>query len=133
MRGVRTDVAARKDANVPLARIEQHAALAASLLKALGNEQRLLVLCALLNGPRSVRQVNARVALSQSALSQHLAVLRRARIVKTRRESQTIWYELAPGPAQRVMEALYAAYCAPGAPSRESRISVPPRNSRSCT
>jgi DNA-binding transcriptional ArsR family regulator len=104
-----------------LAQVETHAADAAALLKALGNEQRLLVLCMLLDGPHSVGEINARVPLSQSALSQHLAVLREARIVKTRRESQTIWYELARGPANHIMKALYAAFCAPPARTRREK------------
>ena len=114
----------RSDGGSPLAKVEEHVAGAAALLKALGNEQRLLVLCALLGGPLSVGDINARIPLSQSALSQHLAVLRAGRIVTTRRESQTIWYELAPGPANHVMAALYAAYCAPPGRVRRDR----PRN-----
>ena len=101
-----------------LAQVEEHVGDAASLLKALANEQRLLVLCALLDGPRSVGDINGRVPLSQSALSQHLAVLRTAGVVRTRRKSQTIWYEIAPGPATHMMEALYAAFCAPKARRR---------------
>jgi DNA-binding transcriptional ArsR family regulator len=53
------------------------------------------------------------VDVSQSALSQHLAVLREAGIVTTRREAQTIWYTLAEGPAHAVMAALHASFCAP--------------------
>jgi ArsR family transcriptional regulator, virulence genes transcriptional regulator len=113
-------VATRKEERPVLAQVEEHAAGAAVLLKALGNEQRLIVLCTLLDGPHSVGEINARVSLSQSALSQHLAVLRTAGIVTTRRESQTIWYEIAPGPANHVMEALYAAFCAPQARSRHA-------------
>ena len=105
--------AARKERRPPLSQVEEHTADAAALLKALGNEQRLLVLCTLFDGPHSVGEINARVPLSQSALSQHLAVLRSAGIVRTRRESQTIWYDIAPGPANYVMEALYSAFCAP--------------------
>jgi len=111
-----SSIAAERNERRPtLAQVEDHAADAAVLLKALGNEQRLLVLCTLLDGPHSVGEINARVPLSQSALSQHLAVLRTAGIVRTRRESQTIWYDIAPGPANHVMEALYAAFCAPQA------------------
>jgi len=96
-----------------LAEMARHADDAAALLKALANEHRLLVLCALVDGAKSVGELNDRVELSQSALSQHLAVLRAAGIVTTRREGQTIWYALAEGPAAAVMEALHAAYCAP--------------------
>jgi DNA-binding transcriptional ArsR family regulator len=96
-----------------LAEVQAHAGSAAQLLKALANEQRLLVLCSLIDGERSVGEINARVSLSQSALSQHLALLREAGIVTTRREAQTVWYGLAAGPAQLVMSALYEAFCAP--------------------
>jgi DNA-binding transcriptional ArsR family regulator len=99
-----------------MAAVQEHAGEAAALLKALANDQRLLVLCSLLDGPLSVGEINERVELSQSALSQHLAVLRTARIVTTRRESQTIYYALAKGPALKVMEVLYEAFCAPKVP-----------------
>ncbi|MEI8296637.1 MAG: metalloregulator ArsR/SmtB family transcription factor [Pseudomonadota bacterium] len=108
--------AAAKQITMPAgaaAAVQEHAAEAAALLRALGNDQRLLVLCALLDGPLSVGEINARVELSQSALSQHLAVLRTAGIVTTRRESQTIHYSLVPGPALAILEVLYAAFCAP--------------------
>jgi ArsR family transcriptional regulator, virulence genes transcriptional regulator len=111
-----TDGAVRNDRSSTIAGVQDHAPQVAALFKALANEQRLLVLCSLLEGPRSVGDINDRVPLSQSALSQHLAVLRRAELVATRRESQTIYYALAPGPALKIMEVVYAAYCAPGAP-----------------
>lgn len=104
-----------------LAAMARHATDAASLLKALANETRLLVLCALVDGPKSVGELNERVELSQSALSQHLAVLREAGVVTTRREAQTIWYALAEGPATLVMEALHASFCAPRRPREPSR------------
>jgi DNA-binding transcriptional ArsR family regulator len=96
-----------------LAEMARHADDAAALLKALANEQRLLVMCSLVDGPKSVGELNERVELSQSALSQHLAVLRAAGVVTTRREGQTIWYALADGPATAVMNALHASFCAP--------------------
>ena len=99
-----------------LAEVRHHVGDAAALLKALSNEQRLLLLCSLVEGPRSVGQLNERVTLSQSALSQHLAVLRGSGLVLTRRESQTVYYSLAPGLALKVLEALHAAYCAASAP-----------------
>jgi ArsR family transcriptional regulator, virulence genes transcriptional regulator len=124
--------AMRKEQRPMLAQVEVHAADAALLLKALGNEQRLIVLCTLLDGPHSVGEINVRVPLSQSALSQHLAVLRAAGIVTTRRESQTIWYEIAPGPANHVMEALYAAFCAPQARAQRGRSKSQSRVKRKC-
>ena len=120
--------ATRKERRPVLARVREHTADATALLKALGNEQRLLVLCTLLDGPHSVGEINARVPLSQSALSQHLAVLRAAGIVRTRRESQTIWYEIAPGPANHVLEALYAAFCAPNGRAARGASRMPPED-----
>jgi DNA-binding transcriptional ArsR family regulator len=91
--------------------IRPHAESAAALLKALANEQRLMILCNLLEGPLSVGELNERVDLSQSALSQHLAVLREANIVTTERESQTIRYSLPPGAATRIIGILYKEFC----------------------
>jgi ArsR family transcriptional regulator, virulence genes transcriptional regulator len=102
-----------------MAAVKEHAGEAAELLKALASEQRLLVLCCLLEGPRSVGEINERVLLSQSALSQHLAVLREAGLVTTERQSQTIRYALAPGPTVRIMEVLYSEFCTP--PARSPR------------
>jgi DNA-binding transcriptional ArsR family regulator len=113
--------AGRSRRTTRFAAVVEHAPVAAALLKALGSEPRLLVLCSLVDGPLSVGEINERVPLSQSALSQHLAVLRDAGVVNTRRESQTIHYSLAPGPARRIMAALYAAYCAPAARRRPAR------------
>lgn len=91
-----------------------HAADAADLMKALGNESRLMILCMLAGGERSVGELNATIPLSQSALSQQLARLRQHGIVKTRRESQTIYYTLAPGPADQVIQLLHEIYCGTG-------------------
>ncbi|MFZ7095235.1 ArsR/SmtB family transcription factor [Luteimonas dalianensis] len=105
---------APKTADFDLEQMQEHAGEAASLLKALANERRLQVLCLLAGGERSVGELNEMLDLSQSALSQHLAVLREEGLVDTRREAQTIHYSLAPGPAGAVMETLYGIFC--GAP-----------------
>jgi ArsR family transcriptional regulator, virulence genes transcriptional regulator len=93
--------------------MRSHADEATRLLKALSNRSRLMVLCSLAQGELTVGQINERVPLSQSALSQHLAVLRRDGLVHTRRSAQTIYYRLAGGPAGRVIETLHAIYCGP--------------------
>ena len=98
---------------IELAALEAHAETAAGLLKAMGGKWRLLVLCNLVEGERSVGELRRMVGLSQSALSQHLAVLRRMKLVETRRESQTIYYRLAGGAAAAILETLYRLYCAP--------------------
>ncbi len=95
----------------PVTQMQEHAADAAGLMKALGNESRLMILCMLTEGERSVSDLNAIIPLSQSALSQQLARLRQQGLVRTRRESQTIFYSLANGPADRVIHLLHDIYC----------------------
>jgi DNA-binding transcriptional ArsR family regulator len=92
--------------------MQAHASEAADLLKALANETRLLILCSLAKQEMSVGELNERVDISQSALSQHLAVLRRDALVKTRRDSQTIFYSLADGRSAKIIEVLHQLYCA---------------------
>ena len=86
------------------------AAEAACLLATLANESRLMILCELVDGERSVGTL-VDVGLTQSAVSQHLAKLRTARIVATRRDAQTIYYRLASEAAARVMTTLAEIYC----------------------
>lgn len=110
-----------------LAEMHAHAADAAQLLKALANEQRLLVLCNLLQEPLTVGELNERVDLSQSALSQHLALLRGAGLVETTREAQSIRYSLPPGPVTRVIGLLQDIYCPPPTAPAGSRGAETPR------
>ena len=84
---------------------------ASGLLKTLGNEHRLLILCTLLEGERSVGDLVDKIGLSQSALSQHLARLRRDGLVRTRRSSQTIYYRVAGVEAPAVLATLHSLYC----------------------
>jgi DNA-binding transcriptional ArsR family regulator len=77
----------------------------------MGNPHRLLVLCQLLHGEKSVGELERLVGLSQSALSQHLARLRRDGLVKTRRSAQTIFYSLSGNEAKAVISTLYCLYC----------------------
>ena len=100
-----------------------HAGDAAQLLKALANERRLQVLFLLAAGERSVGEMQGLLDLGQSALSQHLAVLREEGLVLTRRDAQTIHYSLAPGPAAAVMHTLHGIYCAPAGARNGNRSS----------
>lgn len=93
--------------------MENHARDAAQFLKAMGNEYRLVILCHLVEDELSVGELNERIDLSQSSLSQHLGVLRECGLVTTRRESQTIYYRLANGSAVEIMRTLYNHYCSP--------------------
>lgn len=91
--------------------MQKNATDAVSLLKGLANESRLMIMCVLSEGEVSVGQLNQRIKLSQSALSQHLAVLREQGLVKTRRESQTIYYRLEESAAMNIIELLHDVYC----------------------
>ena len=96
---------------VDMQAMQVHAKEAATLLKKLANEHRLLVLCTLINGEVSVGELNALLPISQSSLSQHLASLRQAGLVTTRRESQTIYYSLCGDRAIKVIAVLQSLYC----------------------
>ncbi len=84
---------------------------AAAMLKALSNPNRLMILCVLAEGECSVGELQKRIALGQSALSQHLALLRAEDLVSTKRHSQSIIYSLADSKARKVIELLHSMYC----------------------
>jgi DNA-binding transcriptional ArsR family regulator len=92
--------------------MKAHACEASQLLKALANENRLMILCSLAQGEMNVSELNERLDLSQSALSQHLAWLRREELVNTRRDAQTIYYSLQGTKAKEIIEVLQTIYCA---------------------
>ncbi len=93
--------------------LRSRACEAASFLKSIANDRRLIILCELANGERAVGELEPIVGLSQSALSQHLARLRDAGLVKARREAQTIRYSLADSSVGEVIGALQGVYCRP--------------------
>jgi len=94
-----------------LALMRENAGSAARLMKALANDSRLMILCYLDDKELSVSELNENLDLSQSALSQHLAVLRRDGLVKTRRDSQTIYYSLEGDQASRIISTLHQMFC----------------------
>jgi ArsR family transcriptional regulator len=96
-----------------LSLFEDSADRAASLLRTLANERRLMILCQLVEGELSVGALQPRVGLSQSALSQHLALLREEGVVATRREGQSIFYRVADPAALRVLQTLAELFCPP--------------------
>ncbi|PWC83002.1 ArsR family transcriptional regulator [Azospirillum sp. TSH100] len=95
--------------------LQANARRASALLKAMCNERRLLILCHLSQGERSVGELEDLVGLSQSALSQHLARLRNDNLVRTRRSAQNIYYSLNGHEAQTIMATLHGLYCTPAA------------------
>jgi len=99
-------------ADMNLGELQSRAKRATGLLKAMSNPVRLLVLCQLAEGEKSVGELEKVVDVSQSALSQHLALLRSRGIVASRRAGQTIFYSLAGKEAPALLAALYQVYCA---------------------
>jgi len=93
--------------------MERAADQASELLKALANRHRLLIICQLIDGERSVGELAAFLNLRDSTVSQHLALLRKDGLVSARREAQTIFYSIASEPAREVLKTLYQAFCAP--------------------
>ena len=104
---------ARKPRNQELVALEAKADEASRLLTAMGNPKRLLVLCNMLDGEKSVGELADIAGLSSAALSQHLGKMRALSLVKTRREGQTIYCSLASREARLVLETLYRLFCAP--------------------
>ncbi len=91
--------------------MEQNSTQAVVLLKAMANERRLQILCLLHNQELSVGELCGKLELSQSALSQHLAWLRRDGLVETRKEAQTVFYTLSSSEVKAMIELLHRLYC----------------------
>ena len=105
-----------------MARLEENAGRACHLLKAMANPTRLMVLCQIADGEKSVGELERAIGLSQSGLSQHLAVLRSKKLVNTRRDAQTIYYSLSSQEAGAVMATLYQVFCHKPARQPASRL-----------
>ncbi|KPZ54920.1 MULTISPECIES: helix-turn-helix transcriptional regulator [Pseudoalteromonas] len=84
---------------------------AEQFLKLMANKNRLMILCSLLQGEQSVGELNQNVPLAQSALSQHLASLRKAQLVATRRDGHTIYYSLIDPKVESIITLLYEWFC----------------------
>ena len=91
--------------------LHDKAAHAVELLKAMANEWRLMILCQLSEGEKTVSELQEILGLSQSALSQHLAVLRREKIVRSRKDAQSVFYSLSGNDASKVMQSLHDVFC----------------------
>jgi len=95
---------------------------ASDLLKALSSRHRLLIICQLIDGERSVGDLAEFLSLRDSTVSQHLAILRKDGLVAARRDAQTIYYSIASDPAREVLKTLYQVYCAPRKTRKTKRI-----------
>jgi DNA-binding transcriptional ArsR family regulator len=93
--------------------MEAAADRASELLKALSNRHRLLIICQLIDGERSVGELAEFLDLRDSTVSQHLALLRKDGLVTARRDAQTIYYAIASDPAREILKTLYQVFCAP--------------------
>ena len=93
--------------------MEAAADSASDLVKALANRHRLLIVCQLIDGERSVGDLAEFLGLRDSTVSQHLALLRKDGLVTARRDAQTIYYSIASDPAREILTALYRVYCTP--------------------
>jgi len=103
----------KNNADIDLNQMAQSADRASALMKTLGHKDRLMILCQLADGEKSVGQIADLLEISQSPLSQHLSRMRKEGLVNTRREAQTIYYSLKSGEASRIVEVLYELFCAP--------------------
>jgi DNA-binding transcriptional ArsR family regulator len=101
------------DGEFDLAQMTKAADKASALMKTLGHKGRLMVLCQLANGEKSVGELSETLGIPQSPLSQHLSRMRKEGLVGTRREAQTIFYSLTADDAGKIIECLYGLYCAP--------------------
>ncbi len=110
--------------------LERHATQAAKMLRSIASKWRLLVLCNLVKGEKSVGELQSIIGLGQSALSQHLAVLRHEGLVTFRREGQTIYYRLAGREVDAVLTTLYDLYCGADAAPQPARGKQPLRARR---
>jgi len=99
-------------ADIDLDQMAQSATRASALMKTLGHKDRLMILCHLAGGEKSVGQIADLLEIPQSPLSQHLSRMRKEDLVDTRREAQTIYYSLKSGEASRIVEVLYELFCA---------------------
>ncbi len=100
---------------IPLAEMAASARAASRFLKTLSNQNRLLLLCLLSEGEKTVTELEAALGLRQPAVSQQLARLRAEGLIAGRRDGKSIHYRLASDEARQVMMLLYELFCAPGA------------------
>lgn len=94
-----------------ISELRDNASAACEMLQVLANRSRLLVMCHLLEGEKTVGHLQELIGLSQSALSQQLAILRARKLVKTRRDAQSVYYSIASPEAETVLTTLYGIYC----------------------
>lgn len=98
--------------SIDIEQLRENADAAGQLLKALGNPDRLLLLCQLVHGEMNVGELEQRLEIVQPTLSQQLGVLRREGLVDTRRDGRQIYYSISSPEALAIIETLYQIFCA---------------------
>jgi DNA-binding transcriptional ArsR family regulator len=110
---VRASTAKAKLPTLDFAVLQTNARQASEFLKALSHEVRLLILCFLIEGEKSVSEIERLLELRQPSVSQQLARLRAEGLVETRRNGKNVYYSVARTEVREVIEALHAAFCKP--------------------
>ncbi|MGD8359068.1 MAG: metalloregulator ArsR/SmtB family transcription factor [Lysobacterales bacterium] len=100
-----------EDVNIDPRRMAKAAQKASDLMKTLGHKDRLMVLCHLTSGEKSVGELAGLLSIPQSPLSQHLARMRKENLVTTRREAQTIYYSIASPEAASIVAVMHELFC----------------------
>jgi DNA-binding transcriptional ArsR family regulator len=120
-----TAMPTRRDAAARMVELQRNARRVAALLKAMSNPARLVILCQIIEGEKSVGELERAVGSSQSSISQHLAVLRAQTVVSSRRVGQTILYSLASKEVEALMATLHAVFCQEAVTPRSSGSRIP--------
>jgi DNA-binding transcriptional ArsR family regulator len=97
--------------SIDLEKLRERAGEASALLRAMSNPTRLHILCQLVDGEKSVGELEVMTDLTQSAVSQHLGRLRREGLIRSRRDAQMIFYSLTSPEVTAILETLYELYC----------------------
>ena len=105
--------------NINAEKMHQTAGAACELLKAIANPRRLVILCQLIEGEKSVGELAALLGIRPTGVSQNLALMRANGLVSARRDGQTMWYSIDSAEARLLLETLYRIYCSPAPLCRE--------------
>ncbi|MDJ0727966.1 MAG: metalloregulator ArsR/SmtB family transcription factor [Prochloraceae cyanobacterium] len=114
----------RNNEDMKTAKAQQTAEEVCELMKVLSSKNRFLILCALANGEKSVGEIAETIGIREATTSQHLALLRKDKIVQPRRENQMIYYSIARSDVRKLMDFLYENYCKKNLNSEEEEKKI---------
>lgn len=110
-RATKSTVSRTRKGGADIGAMQRHADEAVTVLKAMGSSNRLLLLCELLDGERSVNDLAEALGVAQSVVSQHLSLLRRDGLVSGRRDGQSVFYAISDVRVHGLMATLYELFC----------------------